>query len=137
MSDDAKQPTAPVSPVYRVPAHGHGRLRVIRPGESGNPSGQNGRYGEVVRMCRESGPAVTRRLIQIALDESEEPRVSVVAAQEILGRAFGRIPAEVKDLAGAPAVDWNQVSDAKLAMLIEALRLAKAAGPAPQGEPEG
>lgn len=135
MSDDAKQPTAPVSPVYRVPAHGHGRLRVIRPGESGNPTGQNGRYGEVVRMCREAGPAVTRRLIEIALDRNEEPRAAIVACQEVLNRGFGRIRGEMKD-AGAPLVDASKLSEQQLALLIEALRAARDARGAPPAERE-
>lgn len=128
MSENTSHPSAPDTPLYRVPAHGHGKLRVLKPGESGNPTGQNGRYGEVVRMCREASPAITKRLIEIALDRNEEPRVSVVAAQEVLGRAYGKIPAEMKGDT-APLIDASRLSETQLVMLIEALRLAKAAGP--------
>ena len=88
--------------VYVVPKHGNGRLRAWPKGQCGNPSGTSGRYGEIVRMCREMAPAVFQVLIQIALDPNEDSRARIVAAQEIAGRAFGRIKAEVKDGAETP-----------------------------------
>ncbi|MGC8469454.1 MAG: hypothetical protein ACP5NI_06060, partial [Acetobacteraceae bacterium] len=61
-----------------------------------------------------------------------------VAGQEVLGRGFGRIPAEVRDLAAA-VIDASRLSEGQLAMLVEALRAAKAARSQepPPGEPEG
>ncbi len=121
-----KNPLPPVPPAvngWRVPGHGHGKLRPFRPGQSGNPAGHSGRYGEVVRLCREAGPAVAKRLIEIALDPGEERRVSVVAAQEVLNRAFGR-PREMPE-AAAPPLDLTAVSEEKLRLIIKALEAAR------------
>lgn len=127
MPDDTMPPTPPEPPLYRVPSHGHGRLRVIRPGESGNPTGRNGHYGEVQRLCREAGPAVAKRLIEIALDPNEETRVSVVAAQEVLNRGFGR-PREMPEGEGrGPGLNLEGVPEERLLLIIKALELAKAA----------
>ena len=115
----AVTPTEPeAEATYHVPAHGHGRLRPFRPGQSGNPSGTSGRYGEVVRLAREASPEVMRALIGIALDPSEDVRARIVAIQEILGRAFGRIKAEVKDVTEESAtLDASKLSDRELEAL--------------------
>lgn len=114
---------------YHVPAHGHGRLRPFQPGQSGNPSGQSGRHGEVVRMAREASPEVMRALIGIALDPSEDARARIVACQEILGRAFGRIKAEVKDVTEEPArLDASKLTDRELEVLLKIARAARPDG---------
>ena len=115
----AVTPTEPeADATYHVPSHGHGRLRPFQPGRSGNPSGTSGRYGEVVRMAREAAPEVMRALIGIAMDRNEDSRARIVAIQEILGRAFGRIPAEVKTTEAGPAtLDASKLSDRELEAL--------------------
>ena len=134
MSDkNSLKPEAPAVNGYITPRHGGGRLRPFRPGQSGNPGGIGGRYQEVVRLCREAGPAVAARLIEIALDRSEEARVNVVAGQEVLTRAFGR-PREMPEGDGrGPGLNLENVSEAKLELIVRALELAKAAKAA-QGE---
>lgn len=63
-------------------------------------------------------PEVMRALIGIALDPSEDTRARIVAIQEILGRAFGRIPAEVKTTEAGPAtLDASKLSDRELEAL--------------------
>jgi hypothetical protein len=142
MSDETPMPATPPEPAYRVPSHGKGRLRVIRPGESGNPSGLSGRYGEVVRLARQASPEAMRAMIEIMRNPDEETRARIVAIEGILNRAFGR-PREMQPDAPAPLVDVNRMSEVQLGLLIEALRLAKAARsttppaePQPEGEPE-
>ncbi len=120
---------------YIVPRHGHGRLRPFRPGEAPNPKGKGGRYHGVVRIAREASPQAMKVLVQIMADENEETRARIVAIQEILGRAHGRIPAEMKD-DGTPVIDASKMSEAQLTLLIEALKLAQAAKPTPQADPE-
>ncbi len=128
--------TTPEPPIYRVPRHGKDRLRVIRPGESGNPSGHSGCYAEVQRLAREASPEAMRTLVRIMSDEAEETRCRIVAIREILGRAFGKIAAEVRDASG-PGLNLEAVSEAKLDLMIKALELAKAAKAAQaQGEGE-
>jgi hypothetical protein len=118
---------------YHVPAHGHGRLRPFRPGQSGNPSGTSGRYGEVVRLCQNASPEIAKALIGIALDPSEDARARIVACQEILGRAFGRIKAEVKDVTEEPArLDASKLTDRELEVLLKIARAARPDGSTPQ-----
>ena len=124
MSDALSSTQAAVNG-YRVPSHGRGKLKPFQPGQSGNPSGFSGKHGEVVRLCRQAGPAVARRLIEIALDLNEDSRVSVVAAQEVLNRGFGRAREMTdKDLGGS-GLALESVSEEKLSLVIRALEAAR------------
>ena len=59
-----------------------------KPGQSGNPSGHSGAYGEAVRLAQKAAPDALRRLIELM--NSEDERVAVVACNSILDRAFGK-----------------------------------------------
>src|SRR5215471_7773500 len=59
-----------------------------KPGQSGNPSGQSGEYGQAVRLARQAAPYAVQRLIQLM--DSDDERVAAVACNSILDRAFGR-----------------------------------------------
>jgi hypothetical protein len=76
-----------------------------RPGQSGNPLGHSGAYGEAMKIARSYAPAAMHRLAELAelnqLDSegnlvslSDLPdadrRVIAVAANSILDRAFGK-----------------------------------------------
>jgi hypothetical protein len=112
--------------IYVVPRHGGGRLRPFQPGQSGNPSGQSGRYGEVVRLCQAAGPEIAKALIEIALDRNEDTRARIVACQEILTRAFGRPKAEVKIAEGGSAtLDASKLTDRELEILEKIALAAK------------
>ena len=95
-----------------------------RPGQSGNPSGLSGEYGEAVRIARSYAAAAMRRLAELAalnqLDGegnlvplSELPdadrRVIAVAANSILDRALGKAKDQSdggpQSLAGMPVED--------------------------------
>ena len=123
------QPTAPIEAQdalarqYMVPKHGRGLLRKgEKGGPSPNPSGVGGRYHEVLRLAREAAPRIIQILIDIAQDPAEDSRARIVAAQEVLGRAFGRVPMEVKaDSAPMPALDVSKLSDRELSILMKAL----------------
>ena len=65
-----------------------------KPGQSGNPSGHSGEYGQAVRLAQQAAPYAVHRLI--ALMDSEDERVAAVACNSILDRAFGR-PGFVKE----------------------------------------
>ncbi len=138
MSADPLPPAPPAVNGYRVPSHGRGKLKPFQPGQSGNPSGHSGRYGEVMRLCREAGPAVAARLIEIALDRNEEARVCVVAGQEVLSRAFGKARAVPEGEGRGSGLNLEGVSEEKLLLIIRALEAAKAAKAAQaEGEGEG
>ena len=136
MTDNALPPEAPAVDGWRIPAHGGGRLRPFKPGQSGNPTGRQGRFHEIVRLAREASPRAMRILTQIMDDAGEDTRCRIVACQEILGRAFGKIPKEIKD-AAAPALDLEAVSEQKLSLIIRALEAARDAKRAQAGEGEG
>ena len=59
-----------------------------KPGQSGNPSGHSGEYGQAVRLARQAAPYAVQRLIQLM--DSDDERVATVACNSVLDRAFGR-----------------------------------------------
>ena len=122
------EPAPPSKPdaAWVVPKHGRGRLMPpIKKGEIRNPNGSAGRYNEVVRMASTASVDVMKALIGIALDPSEDSRARIVACQEILGRAYGRIRAEVKTADGPATLDASKLSDRELEVLW---KLAQAQG---------
>ena len=98
-----------------------------RPGQSGNPSGLSGEYGEAVRIARSYAAAAMHRLAELAalnqLDSegnlvplSELPdadrRVIAVAANSILDRALGKAKDQSdggpQSLAGMPVEEQKR-----------------------------
>ena len=63
-----------------------------KPGQSGNPSGQSGAYGEAISLARQAAPEAMRRLIELM--RSEDERVAAVACNAILDRALGKAVAQ-------------------------------------------
>lgn len=78
-----------------------------RPGQSGNPSGHSGAYGEAMKIARSYAPAAMHRLAELAeLNQFDsegclvplgdlpdaDRRVIAVAANAILDRALGKPP---------------------------------------------
>jgi hypothetical protein len=102
-----------------------------RPGQSGNPLGHSGTYGEAMKIARSYAPAAMHRLAELAelnqLDSegnlvplSDLPdadrRVIAVAANSILDRAFGK---------PKPAVEEKEDDmDARLRAMSREERLA-------------
>ena len=129
MANDPQQipiPDAKPDAAYIIPKHGRGRLMPpFKKGQVGNPTGATGRYNEVVRMAAHASVDVMKALIGIALDQSEDSRARIVACQEILGRAYGRIRAEVKTADGPATLDASKLSDRELEVLW---KLAQAQG---------
>ncbi len=65
-----------------------------RPGQSGNPSGHSGDYGDALRLARQAAPDAVRRLVELMASDDE--RVAAVACNAILDRAYGK-PAPAAD----------------------------------------
>jgi predicted Zn-dependent protease len=86
-----------------------------RPGQSGNPGGHSGLYGEAVKLARGLSLRAVQRLGELM--ESEDERVSVVACNSLLDRAFGK---------PKPAVEENDDMDARLKAMSREERLAYA-----------
>ena len=115
-----------------------------RPGQSGNPSGHSGEYGEAMRLARQAAPRAILRadgigcldrineqgnLIPLHQLPEADPRVVAVAANSLLDRAFGR-PKQLLDDSkqdDPPVIehqlDWHSMSNAEVAA-IEAFALA-------------
>jgi hypothetical protein len=103
-----------------------------RPGQSGNPAGHTGEYGEVMKIARSYAPAAMHRLAELAelnqLDSEgnlvplndlpdADRRVIAVAANSILDRAFGK---------PKPVVEEKDDLDARLKAMTREERLAYA-----------
>lgn len=120
---------------------GRGKLRVVRPGDVLNPSGQSGRYQEVVSLARGRSVEILETLIAIALDPQEDARSRIVACQAILDRAFGKVtdkPPTV-DTGDPVTLDASRLTDKELKALLKLLdsgRLSEALTSA-QGDEDG
>ena len=105
-----------------------------RPGQSGNPTGIGtaGGYLETMQLARAAGPKAIAKLIE-RLDSQDE-RISVVAATAILERAYGR-PREMdmKDAQGPAIIDLSKLSPHELEVLM---KIAKSIRPA-EDDPVG
>ena len=56
-----------------------------KPGQSGNPAGRSGLYGECRRLAAEASPSAMRRLIELM--DAQDERVAYMAAVAVLDRA--------------------------------------------------
>jgi len=70
------------------PLHPALAANIWKPGQSGNPKGLSGAYGEAVSLARHAAPAAVRRLIELM--HSDDERVALVASNSILDRALGK-----------------------------------------------
>ncbi len=93
-----------MSAVTRVPAHGHGRLRVLLPGQSGNPSGHPKVLAEALALARKSAPEMVAELIELARS-SPDDRVQTMAATKLLD--YAGLP----NLAGTAPDDGASIPD--------------------------
>jgi hypothetical protein len=110
---------------------------VWQKGQSGNPAGHTGLYGEAVSLARQAAPTAVRRLIELMASEDE--RVASVAANAILDRAFGK-PRDYDPTAeGASAkstFDPRRYSAEQLAQIEKALRIVvEVQGPGAHPQP--
>lgn len=72
-----------------IPSHGRGRLKPFLPGNRANPKGLGGTYPEVLALAREASPAAMRKLIKLI--DHRSPKVALVAAKEVIERAWGKV----------------------------------------------
>ena len=80
-----------------------------------------GRYHEVVRLAREAAPEAMKVLIAIVMDPREDTRSRIVAAQEIVGRALGKI----REMEPDAPVDLSGMSVEQLQLLLQIVQAAK------------
>jgi hypothetical protein len=75
----------------------------FQPGKSGNPSGKSKRFEEIRTVARQHSTKAILRLVELV--GSEDERVALLAAREILDRGFGR-----PKPAGASDADQGQLT---------------------------
>src|SRR5215469_4531937 len=90
------------------------RSRMWKPGQSGNPTGYSGTYGEVARLARQAAPYAVQRLIQLM--DSDDERVATVACNSVLDRAFGR---------PKPVMEEKDDLETRIAKMTRAERLSR------------
>lgn len=101
------------------PSHGRGALKPWQPGQSGNTTVNQSDYREVLALAREASPKAMAKLVKLI--DHRNPRVAVVAAKEVLERAWGR----VKDVDPAAGTDPD-AAERKAKMRAEVIRMLQA-----------
>ena len=66
-----------------------GWLKPFKRGQSGNPGGRNGEYGEMMRICRQFTPDAAYTLAGLMFG-SDDDRVRAMCAKELMERAWGK-----------------------------------------------
>lgn len=79
----------------------------FKPGQSGNPNGRPKVPNEVKRLAREASPRAMQKLI--ALIDNDDAKVALMAAKEVLDRAYGKVAPAEDDETGAKNVTINIV----------------------------
>ena len=90
-----------------------------RPGQSGNPSGHSGAYGEAMKLAQQAAPYAVNRLIELM--DSDDERVAAVACNSILDRAFGKPRAERERIDSLELRVANMTREQRLARMREIL----------------
>lgn len=95
-----------------------------KPGQSGNPSGHSGEYGQAMRLARQAAPHAIIRLIELM--DSEDERVAAVACNSILDRAFGKPGPAKNEKDSVESRLANMTRDERLALMHELLAPTRA-----------
>jgi hypothetical protein len=80
-----------------VPVH-RNELGYFLPGTSGNPSGRPKGASEIRELARQYVPAALVRISELV--RSQDERVALAAAQEILNRVFGKALQSIESVEG-------------------------------------
>jgi hypothetical protein len=89
MADATPASDAALPDGYRRPSHGRGALKPWQPGQSGNLSAARTDYRAVLELARDNSQHAMAKLIKLI--DHRNPKVALVAAKEVLERAWGRV----------------------------------------------
>ena len=106
---------------YRVPSHGRGKLKPFKKGDVANPFGKGGQYQECMRLYRDASPKAARKMI--ALLESDDDRVVLLAAEKIMDRSWGRVKDADPGQADPEAAERRQKIRAEVIRMLQALAI--------------
>ena len=74
----------------------YGNLRPFQKGVSGNPGGKPKKHEDVKALARQHSKAALNRIVELI--SSSDERVAIMAAKEVLDRAYGKAkPADDED----------------------------------------
>ena len=85
--------TKPVSENRRISERSLANLNRFQAGRSGNPAGRPKIAAEVRDLARQHGPHAFERIVELIDDP--DPRIALMAAKEVLDRAYGRAPQHI------------------------------------------
>lgn len=111
------------------------RQNMWKPGQSGNPTGKQGKVTLMRQLAASKTVEAMEALIEIMQDKEEDGRVRVVAAQAVLDRGAGKVTELVPTAPPAMTLDLARLSADQLAAL-RAILDSGAFVPAPEAEPE-
>ena len=81
-------------------------LKPWQPGQSGNPKGRSKAQGEIERLAKDKSKRALERIIELV--ESDDERIALAAAKEVLDRAFGKArQVEAEDDGSSKALTIN------------------------------
>ena len=80
-------------------------LRPFQKGVSGNPGGRRHVDKDVRALALKSGPRAFERIVELI--ECDDERVALMAAKEVLDRAYGKAPAAKEDDEGSKGLTIN------------------------------
>ena len=69
-------------------------LRPWKPGQSGNPGGKSKKLEEIKALAKDRSKRALERIIELV--ESDDERIALMAAKEVLDRAWGK-PKDAED----------------------------------------
>lgn len=110
-----------------IPGGRGGWLKPFVKGQTGNPGGKSEGQKECLRLAREASPKAMATLI--ALMDSGDDRVSIMAADKVLERAYGKAkeqPADDKPL----GLDLSKCPPEALQLIKQALAMIATSAPA-------
>lgn len=125
---DAVQEDAPAT-VSEGTANKYPGLRPWKPGQSGNPSGRPKRVRQLTDIADAAAQAAMRKVVKLM--DSDDDRVALAAAREVLDRVAGKPRQAVDVTQGRDAADYTE------AELVAIARLGRAgADTAAEGKAE-
>lgn len=84
----------------------YAHLKPWKPGQSGNPKGKSKAQGEIELLAKDKSKRALERIIELV--ESDDERIALMAAKEVLDRAFGKArQVEAEDDGSSKALTIN------------------------------
>ena len=108
------QRRAPPSDAIVAPSGGW--VRPWQKGQSGNPSGVQGEYYRVRKLCADDSLAVARELIDLA-HNSKDDRVRYMAGMAVLERGIGKVRDHSQD--SESVMDLTKLSEGERRTLLQ------------------